>query len=701
MKRKRILLNNRQSSLHSHHGQLFTILLLVVVSMTGNDKLIFSFGYSMTTVPSNDIFEQNVSQSSPYNSNNANNMNLQSQSGLSSIEATLTNSNTTRTATYNGLSRHRIKMKYRSGNYSIPMYGPCSICSQNELMRNSTAIVPNGSTDFLLINIQCYALHRISRQGQYSFNQCNVLRNSTVPDLCGCTTKENITAHVESNQIITTTQTGATDVNGRTTNQAPKNNMTNQLLLVSTHLQLELFSLAKELNNNSITMLSTIVSRFLNEELCASKVVSSTSQKQKRKSSPNNKCNYNFMNVSVLRQVLQVETKKVTNIDEGFNTRKGNSNFLRQRAVVANSNSIDTSTKSSRVSASASDGTSANNSPNSNFEKIETNQNKHTKWYYPLYVYVVVEGQISFDLMSESTSMLQQNDFSARVVETILRRKDIILQYLHTFTDQHKDHEQYFQSITDINVLEMTGENKNTNTTFAPFTNRNSSFTKQQQNSTFNTEGSRSSSTSSTSTSLKSTRSSEDQSKSMIGPIIFAIICIVIIACFVYCRNIYKEKNTAKRLSTLSSSHAIVKNNNKKTKKKNHADITNDGHECNTVHSLTNSSTTTTSSSNNNNKNHRTNNRLYEECFVPSCESQIITRTIYAPAGKLGIVVDTTINGPIVHRLFQSSPLVGQLFVGEYIVAVNDIDTRTMSAIGISELLFKTAFEHRKLTILS
>jgi hypothetical protein len=82
-------------------------------------------------------------------------------------------------------------------------------------------------------------------------------------------------------------------------------------------------------------------------------------------------------------------------------------------------------------------------------------------------------------------------------------------------------------------------------------------------------------------------------------------------------------------------------------------------------------------------------------------QDTMISRIVHAPAGKLGIVIDTTIEGPVVHRVFPSSPLEGKIFVGDIITAIDDVDTRAMSAVAISELMIKTAFQPRKLTVSS
>ncbi len=74
---------------------------------------------------------------------------------------------------------------------------------------------------------------------------------------------------------------------------------------------------------------------------------------------------------------------------------------------------------------------------------------------------------------------------------------------------------------------------------------------------------------------------------------------------------------------------------------------------------------------------------------------------IYAPAGKLGVVVDTPNEGPpVVHAVKDSSPIFGTIQVGDKLVAVDDDDVREMTAIRVSKLLSrKSDNESRKLTV--
>jgi hypothetical protein len=78
-----------------------------------------------------------------------------------------------------------------------------------------------------------------------------------------------------------------------------------------------------------------------------------------------------------------------------------------------------------------------------------------------------------------------------------------------------------------------------------------------------------------------------------------------------------------------------------------------------------------------------------------------ITRECFAPPGKLGIVIDTTVEGPVIHKVNPGSPLEGIVWPGDIIIAIDDIDTRALSAGDITALMAKNMNQRRKLTILS
>ena len=75
---------------------------------------------------------------------------------------------------------------------------------------------------------------------------------------------------------------------------------------------------------------------------------------------------------------------------------------------------------------------------------------------------------------------------------------------------------------------------------------------------------------------------------------------------------------------------------------------------------------------------------------------------IFAPPGKLGVVIDTPDDGaPIIHAVKDSSVIADKIQVDDKLVAVDDEDVRQMTAITVSKLIsHKSANPSRKLTVL-
>lgn len=78
--------------------------------------------------------------------------------------------------------------------------------------------------------------------------------------------------------------------------------------------------------------------------------------------------------------------------------------------------------------------------------------------------------------------------------------------------------------------------------------------------------------------------------------------------------------------------------------------------------------------------------------FVRECE---------APPGKLGVVIDTTKNGPVVHQVKAGSPLENIIYAGDRIIAIDGIDTRGMTASNVTKIMAKKCDEPRKITVFS
>ncbi|KAL3776996.1 hypothetical protein ACHAW5_000188 [Stephanodiscus triporus] len=75
---------------------------------------------------------------------------------------------------------------------------------------------------------------------------------------------------------------------------------------------------------------------------------------------------------------------------------------------------------------------------------------------------------------------------------------------------------------------------------------------------------------------------------------------------------------------------------------------------------------------------------------------------VYAPAGKLGVVIDTPNDGaPMIHAVKDTSPIFDRVRVGDKLVAVDDEDVRAMTAMKVSKLISKKGNQaSRKLTII-
>ena len=89
----------------------------------------------------------------------------------------------------------------------------------------------------------------------------------------------------------------------------------------------------------------------------------------------------------------------------------------------------------------------------------------------------------------------------------------------------------------------------------------------------------------------------------------------------------------------------------------------------------------------------------YENSRAAAGSEEVIH--IFAPPGKLGVVIDTPDDGaPIVHAVKDTSVIADRILVGDKLVAVDDEDVRSMTAIKVSKMISrKGANPSRKLTI--
>jgi C-terminal processing protease CtpA/Prc len=75
---------------------------------------------------------------------------------------------------------------------------------------------------------------------------------------------------------------------------------------------------------------------------------------------------------------------------------------------------------------------------------------------------------------------------------------------------------------------------------------------------------------------------------------------------------------------------------------------------------------------------------------------------VYAPAGRLGIVLDSPDKeGPIVYVIKENSPMFEAIDVGDRLIAVDEVDVRQMTPTKVSKLIGKRSSNPmRKLTLL-
>lgn len=91
-----------------------------------------------------------------------------------------------------------------------------------------------------------------------------------------------------------------------------------------------------------------------------------------------------------------------------------------------------------------------------------------------------------------------------------------------------------------------------------------------------------------------------------------------------------------------------------------------------------------------------------EESSLGSLRNNAQSYDVFAPSGPIGIVVDTSKNGPAVHSLKATSPMLGLINAGDLIIALDDEDTRKMTAASLTRMMAKKSRQkERKITLLS
>jgi len=73
---------------------------------------------------------------------------------------------------------------------------------------------------------------------------------------------------------------------------------------------------------------------------------------------------------------------------------------------------------------------------------------------------------------------------------------------------------------------------------------------------------------------------------------------------------------------------------------------------------------------------------------------------VYAPAGKLGVVLDTADGDgcPVVFAVKETSVLASQVLVGDKLIAVDHEDVSHQAEIKVSKIICKSENSSRKLT---
>ena len=84
-----------------------------------------------------------------------------------------------------------------------------------------------------------------------------------------------------------------------------------------------------------------------------------------------------------------------------------------------------------------------------------------------------------------------------------------------------------------------------------------------------------------------------------------------------------------------------------------------------------------------------------------SLRSDMISRRVVAPPGRLGITVDTTVDGAAVHAIHEQSPLRGFLFPGDLILSINNTSTRGITGDQLRTILTETARQRREMEVAS
>jgi len=87
--------------------------------------------------------------------------------------------------------------------------------------------------------------------------------------------------------------------------------------------------------------------------------------------------------------------------------------------------------------------------------------------------------------------------------------------------------------------------------------------------------------------------------------------------------------------------------------------------------------------------------------FSETVQKKRQTKKVRAPPGRLGIIIDTSLEGPKIVDIKEDSPMVDLLKTGDIITSINGVETRAMSGPAVRELIANTTIMARMLTVLT
>lgn len=86
--------------------------------------------------------------------------------------------------------------------------------------------------------------------------------------------------------------------------------------------------------------------------------------------------------------------------------------------------------------------------------------------------------------------------------------------------------------------------------------------------------------------------------------------------------------------------------------------------------------------------------------YSTSDTSNMVSRECLAPAGKLNIIIHSTKDGPAVYTVKEGSVLAGDIYPGDLITSIDDVDTRSCSAEEVMNMMASKGDKERKITVL-